>query len=59
MKLRIGLIGQGADWTTRYQPSLRLMTDRFDVRSVYSSVSALADQLRETSMPSEKMAFAR
>lgn len=45
MKLRIGLIGQGADWATRYQPSLRLMMDRFDVRSVYSSVSALADQV--------------
>lgn len=45
MRLRLGLIGQGTDWTTRYQPSLRLMVDRFEVRAVYSPVSALAQQM--------------
>ncbi len=45
MRLRVGLIGQGSDWSTRYQPALRSMADRFDVRGVYSSVSVLADQI--------------
>jgi predicted dehydrogenase len=45
MRLRVGLIGQGSDWSTRYQPALRSMADRFDVRGVYSSVSVLADQV--------------
>ena len=45
MRLRVGLIGQGSDWTARYQPALRSMTDRFDVRGVYGSVSALSDQV--------------
>lgn len=45
MRLRLGLIGQGADWTTRYQPSLRLMVDRFEVKAAYSSVMTLAQQM--------------
>ncbi len=45
MRLKVGLIGQGTEWNARYQPSLRLMQDRFDVRAVYSSVSALADNV--------------
>lgn len=45
MRLRVGLIGQGSDWTSRYQPALRSMTDRFDVRAIYNSVSALSDQV--------------
>ncbi len=45
MRLRVGLIGQGSDWTTRYQPALRSMTDRFDIRGVYGSVSVLADHV--------------
>jgi len=45
MRLKVGLIGQGTEWNSRYQPSLRLMQDRFDVRAVYSSVSALADNV--------------
>ncbi len=44
VKLRVGLIGQGGDWDGRYLPSLRLMQDRFEVRGVYHSVGALAEQ---------------
>jgi predicted dehydrogenase len=47
MKLRIGLIGQGKDWNSRYKPSLRLMQDRLEVRSVYSAVSALAESIAQ------------
>ncbi len=45
MKLRIGLIGQSRDWKSVYGPLLMQMRDRFEVRSVYNSVSALADQV--------------
>ncbi|MDZ4851984.1 MAG: Gfo/Idh/MocA family oxidoreductase [Pirellulaceae bacterium] len=45
MRLRVGLIGQGSDWTTRYQPALRSLPDRFEVRAVYGSVSALSDHV--------------
>ncbi len=43
MKLRLGLIGQGREWQSRYQPALRMMQDRFEVRAVYHSIAALAD----------------
>lgn len=43
MKLRIGLIGLGDLWQTRYRPALRMLDDRFDVRAVYSTVSKLAE----------------
>lgn len=43
MKLRIGVIGQGRDWQSRYLPALRSMRDRLQVVSVYNSVSLLAD----------------
>jgi predicted dehydrogenase len=43
MKLRIGVIGQGRDWQSRYLPALRSLRDRFQVVSVYNSVSVLAD----------------
>jgi predicted dehydrogenase len=45
MKLRIGVIGQGRDWQTRYLPALRSMRDRFQVVGIYNSVSALADSV--------------
>ena len=45
MKLRIGLIGQSRDWKTVYHPLLLQLRDRFEVRAVYNSVSALADQV--------------
>ncbi|MEO1524051.1 MAG: Gfo/Idh/MocA family oxidoreductase [Planctomycetota bacterium] len=43
MKLRIGLIGLGELWGTRYRPALRMLDDRFDVRAVYSTVSKLSE----------------
>ena len=43
MKLRIGVIGLGRDWQSRYLPALRSMRDRFQVVGVYSSVSILAE----------------
>ena len=43
MKLRIGLIGLGDLWGTRYRPALRMLDDRFDVRAVYSTISKLSE----------------
>lgn len=43
MKLRLALIGQGNEWLTKHQPTLRLLQDRFEVRAVYHSVAVLAD----------------
>lgn len=43
MKLRIGVIGQGRDWQSRYLPALRSMRDRFQVVGIYNSVSVLAE----------------
>lgn len=43
MKLRVGVIGLGRDWQSRYLPALRSMRDRFQVVGVYSSVSVLAE----------------
>lgn len=43
MKLRLGLIGLGDLWQTRYRPALRVLDDRFDVRAVYSTISKLAE----------------
>ena len=45
MKLRIGVIGQGRDWQSRYLPALRSMRDRFQVVGIYNSVSMLADSV--------------
>jgi predicted dehydrogenase len=45
MKLRIGLIGQSRNWKSVYGPLLMQMRDRYEVRCVYNSVSALADQI--------------
>lgn len=43
MKLRIGLIGLGELWNTRYRPALRMLDDKFDVRAVYSTISKLSE----------------
>lgn len=43
MKLRIGVVGQGRDWQSRYLPAFRSMRDRFQVIGVYNSVQALAE----------------
>ncbi|TWU06344.1 Gfo/Idh/MocA family protein [Stieleria varia] len=43
MKLRLGLIGLGDHWQSRYLPALRVLHDRFDVRAVYSTVAKLSE----------------
>jgi predicted dehydrogenase len=43
MKLRIGVIGQGRDWQSRYLPALRSMRDRFQVVGFYNPVHLLAE----------------
>jgi predicted dehydrogenase len=43
MKLRIGVIGQGRDWHSRYLPALRAMRDRFLLVGFYNAVHALAE----------------
>jgi predicted dehydrogenase len=44
MKLRVGLIGLGPAWTSRYLPALRSLVDRFDVRAVCEQVAHRAEQ---------------
>lgn len=43
MRLRVGLIGLGDAWQSRYRPALRLLQDRFEVRAIYTNVPLLAD----------------
>ncbi|OYP37530.1 Gfo/Idh/MocA family protein [Rhodopirellula sp. MGV] len=47
MRLRVGLIGLGDQWQSRYRPALRMLDDRFDVRAVYSTISKLAESTAE------------
>lgn len=44
MKLRVGLIGLGPHWETRYRPALRALRDRFDVRAIFDQVAHRARQ---------------
>jgi predicted dehydrogenase len=44
MKLRVGLIGLGDSWQTRYAPALRAISDRYEVRAVCDQVAHLAAQ---------------
>lgn len=43
MKLRIGLVGLGEGWDSRYRPALRALADRFEVRAVCEQVSHRAE----------------
>ncbi len=45
MRLRLGLIGLSSDWQHRHFPALRMLQDRFEVRGVYSSVSAFSESV--------------
>jgi predicted dehydrogenase len=47
MKLRLGIVGHGREWQTRYLPALRLIRERFQVSAVYHSVAALADSVAD------------
>jgi len=42
MKLRVGIVGLGSQWDTRYLPALRSLADRYEVRGVCEQVSHLA-----------------
>jgi predicted dehydrogenase len=43
MKLRVGLVGLGECWESRYRPALRALADRFEVRAVCEQVSHRAE----------------
>ena len=43
MKLRVGLVGLGNDWDSRYRPALNALSDRFEVRAVCEEVAHLAE----------------
>lgn len=44
MRLRVGIVGLGPQWESRYLPALRLLTDRFEVRGVCEQVSHRAER---------------
>jgi predicted dehydrogenase len=39
MKLRVGIVGLGSQWDTRYLPALRALADRFEVRGICEQVA--------------------
>lgn len=45
MKLRLGLIGLGNNWTNRHLPALRALSDRYEVRAICDPVAHRAQQL--------------
>ena len=44
MKLRVGIVGLGSLWETRYLPALRTLADRFEVRGICEQVSHRAER---------------
>jgi predicted dehydrogenase len=45
MKLRVGLIGLGDQWTTRHRPALKALADRFQVAAICCEVAQKAEQV--------------
>lgn len=45
MKLKVGVVGLGSNWETRYGPALRALNDRFEVRAVCEPVAHRAKQV--------------
>jgi predicted dehydrogenase len=45
MKLRVGLVGLGTAWEGKHRPTLRALSDRFEVRAVYEEVWVRAQQI--------------
>ncbi len=45
MKLRLGLVGLGPNWTQRHEPALRALSDRFEIRVVCDAVAHRAGQV--------------
>ena len=48
MKLRVGIVGLGSQWESRYLPALRSLADRFEVRGICEQVSHLAQRAAAT-----------
>jgi len=44
MKLRVGIVGLGPQWESRYLPALRSLADRFEVRGICEQVAHLAQR---------------
>jgi predicted dehydrogenase len=44
MKLRLGVVGLGSAWQSRYVPALRALNERFEVRAVFEPVFHLGQQ---------------
>ena len=44
MKLRVGIVGLGNQWDSRYLPALRSLADRFEVRGICDQVAHLAQR---------------
>lgn len=44
MKLRVGVIGLGDSWESRYRSALAALSDRFQVRAIHSPVQRLAER---------------
>lgn len=42
MRLRVGIVGLGSQWESRYLPALRSLVDRYEVRGICEQVSHLA-----------------
>ena len=42
MKLRVGIVGLGGQWDSRYLTALRSLADRFEVRGICEQVAHLA-----------------
>lgn len=43
MRLRVGLVGLGGAWESRYRPALRALSDRFEVKAVCEPVAHRAE----------------
>ncbi|MFN5755553.1 MAG: Gfo/Idh/MocA family oxidoreductase, partial [Planctomycetia bacterium] len=44
MKLRVGIVGLGGQWESRYLPALRSLADRFEVRGICEQVAHRAER---------------
>jgi predicted dehydrogenase len=44
MKLRVGIVGLGTHWESRYLPALRTLADRFEVRGICEQVAHRAER---------------
>jgi len=43
MKLRVGIVGLGECWESRYRPALRALADRYEVRAVCEQINHRAE----------------